>query len=91
MFGEITKDIEEHLSHRIGGVVERPVQRQLHAPFPKPVGDGAGVRDGPCQPVELGHDERVAFAHRREGLVEAGPGAGRAGEVVIGANDGRAC
>ena len=36
------------------------------------------------QPVEFRHDQRVAFAHGSEGLVEAGSGAGRAGEAVIG-------
>ena len=57
---------------------------QFHASFPKPIGDGARIWDGPCLPVEFRHDQRVAFAHGGEGLVEAGAGAGRAGETVIG-------
>ena len=65
-------------------VVERPAKGQFHASFPKPVGDGARIRDGPGQPVEFRHDQRVALAHGGEGLVEAGAGAGRAGEAVIG-------
>ena len=40
--------------------------------------------DGPCQPVEFRHDQRVALAHGGEGLVEAGAGAGRAGKAVVG-------
>ena len=82
--GEGGEDIEEQLSHRIARVVERPAEGQFHAAFPKPVGDGARIRDGPCQPVEFRHDQRVACAHGGEGLVEAGAGAGGAGETVIG-------
>ena len=82
--GEGGEDIEEHLSHGIARVVERPAEGQFHAAFLKPIGDGAGIRDGPCQPVEFRHDQRVALAHGGEGLVEAGAGAGGAGEAVIG-------
>ena len=82
--GEGGEDIEEHLSHRIARVVEGPAEGQFHVSFPKPIGDGARIWDGPCQPVEFRHDQRVAFAHGGEGLVEAGAGAGRAGEAVIG-------
>ena len=82
--GEGGEDIEEHLSHGIVRVVERRAEGQLHAAFPKQVGDGAGIRDGPGQPVEFGHDQGVALAHGGEGLVEAGAGAGGAGEAVVG-------
>ena len=82
--GEGGEDIEEQLSHRIARVVERPAEGQFHASFPKPIGDGARIWDGPCQPVEFRHDQRVAFAHGGEGLVEAGADAGGAGETVIG-------
>lgn len=78
--GEGGEDIEEHLSHGIARVVEG----QFHASFPKPIGDGAGIRDGPCQPVEFRHDQGVAGAHGGEGLVVAGSGAVRAGEAVTG-------
>ena len=64
--GEGGEDIEEHLSHGIARVVERPAEGQFHVSFPKPIGDGARIWDGPCQPVE------------------AGAGAGGAGEAVIG-------
>ena len=82
--GEGGEDIEEQLSHRIARVVERPAEGQFHVSFPKPIGDGARIWDGPCQPVEFRHDQRVAFAHGGEGLVEAGADVGRAGETVIG-------
>ena len=72
--GEGGEDIEEHLSHGIARVVERPAEGQFHASLPKLVGDGAGIRDGPCQAVEFGHDQRVALAHGGEGLVEAWSG-----------------
>ena len=82
--GEGGENIEEQLSHRIARVVEGPAEGQFHVSFSKPIGDGARIWDGPCQPVEFRHDQRVAFAHGGEGLVEAGSGAGRAGETVIG-------
>ena len=69
--GEGGEDIEEHLSHGIARVVECPAQGQSHAAFLKLIGDGAGVRDGPGQAVEFGHDQRVAFAQGGAGLVEA--------------------
>ena len=68
--------------HGIARVVERPAESQIHAVFPKLVSDGAGIRDGPGRTVEFRHDQRVAFAHGTEGLVEAGAGTGRAGEAV---------
>ena len=70
--GEGGEDIEEQLSHGIALVVERPAEGQFHAAFPKPIGDGARIRDGPGQPVEFRHDQGVACAHGGEGLVEAG-------------------
>ena len=82
--GEGGEDIEEQLSHRIARVVEGPAEGQFNVSFPKPIGDGARIWDGPGQPVEFRHDQRVACAHGGEGLVEAGAGAGGAGETVIG-------
>ena len=64
--------IEEHLAHGIARVVERPAEGQFHVSFPKPVGDGARIRDGPGQPVEFRHDQRAACAYGGEGRVEAG-------------------
>ncbi len=65
-------------------VVERPSEGPFHAAFLKLIGDGAGIRNGPGEAVEFGHDRSVALAHGGEGLVEAGAGAVRAGESVIG-------
>ena len=74
--GEGGEDIEEQLSHRIVRVVERPAEGQFHAAFQKLVSDGAGIWDGPCQPVEFRNDQRVAFAHGGEGLAEGRGGRG---------------
>ena len=82
--GEGGEDIEEHLSHGIARVVERRAQGQFHAPFLKLICDGAGIRDGPGQAVDFGHDQGVAFSQGGEGLIEAGTGAGGTGEAVIG-------
>ena len=48
------------------------------------IGDLTCVGNRSGQPVELGHDERVAGAHGGKGLVETGAGASAAGEAVIG-------
>ena len=82
--GECCEDVEEHLAHGIVRVVERPSEGQFYAAFLKLIGDGAGIRNGPGEAVEFGHDQSVALAHGGEGLVEAGAGAVRAGESVIG-------
>ena len=82
--GEGGEDIEEHLAHGIVRVVERSSEGQFHAAFLKLVGDGAGIRDGPGEAVEFGHDQGVALAYGGEGLVEAGAGAAGAGESVVG-------
>ena len=72
--GEGGEDVEEHLSHGIARVVERGSQGQFHASFLKLVSDGEGIRDGPGQAVEFGHDQGVAFSQGGEGLIEAGTG-----------------
>ena len=81
--GEGGEDIEETSFPAVARVVERPSEGQFDVSFPKLIGDGARIWDGPCQPVEFRHDQRVSFAHGGEGLVEAGVGTGRAGEAVI--------
>ena len=74
--GEGSEDIEEQLSHGIARVVEGPAEDRFHAAFPKPIGDGARIWDGPGQPVEFRHDPRVAGAHGGEGRVEGRVGRG---------------
>ena len=76
--------IEEFLLQRIDRGVERLSEGQFHASFPKLIGDGAGIREGPGQPVGFRYDRRVALAHGGKDLIEAGPGTARAGEAVIG-------
>ena len=46
------------------------------------VGDVARVGQRPCQSIELGDNELVAGAARRERLFNAGTLAGRAAEAV---------
>lgn len=82
--GEGSEDVEEHLSHRVGRVVDARSQRQLDPPCDQRVGDAARIRDGPGQTIELGHDEGIAAAHGGERLVETGAGPVRAGQTVIG-------
>ena len=65
--GEGGEVIEEHLSHRIARVVEPSSEGQCHASFPKLIGDGARIQDGPARPVEFRDDQGVAFAHGGEG------------------------
>ena len=47
------------------------------------VGDLPRVGHRAGQPIELGHDQRVASADGREGLIQAGPGARGAGQAAI--------
>ena len=46
----------------------------------------SGVRHGAGKPVELGHHQCVAAAHRRERLIQARPGPVCAGKAAIGVN-----
>src|ERR1700758_60491 len=47
------------------------------------VTDGAGVGPRRGEPVELGHDQGVAFADGGQGLVQAGTATVGAGEAVV--------
>ena len=43
---KVGEDIEEHLSRGIARVVGgAPAEGQFHVSFPKPIGDGARIRD----------------------------------------------
>ena len=59
-------------------------QGQLDLASQELIGDLTGVGNRSGQPVELGHDERVAGAHGCKGLIEAGARTRAAGEAVIG-------
>ena len=82
--GECGEDIEKHLFPRIARGVERPAEGQFRAVFLKQIDDGTHVRHELGRSVLFRHDQGVALARGDESLVEAGPGAGRTGEAVIG-------
>ena len=59
---KMASDIEEHLSHRVARVVERPAESQFHASFPKLVGDEILRSLYGIAAVQL---NRQSLAHRR--------------------------
>ena len=72
--GEGGEDIEEHLSHRIARVVERPTEGQFHISFRKPIGAGippisakrSDIGNTPGLTVEpglLAHISPLGWAH----------------------------
>ena len=82
--GEGGEDIEEQLSHGIARVIERPPRASL---TPRSRSWSAMARASGtdlARRSSFGTTKRVALAHGGEGLVEAGAGAGGAGEAVIG-------
>jgi len=81
--GEGGQDVEAQLPHRIGGIIHTGPQGQLHPTGHQGVGDLPRVGHRAGQPIELGHDQRVAGADGREGLIQAGPGARGAGQAAI--------
>ena len=83
-FSEGGEDVEEHLPHGIVRIVSGWTQSQLDLASQKLISDLTGVGNRAGQPVEFGHDERVAAAHGGKGLVEAGARASPAGETTIG-------
>ena len=72
------------LSHRIGWIIGGGTQGQLDLAYPELVGDVTCVGNRSGQPVELGHDQRVAAAHRGKRLVETGTRASAPGQPVVG-------
>ena len=83
-FRERGPDVEEHLPHRVGRIIDGGAQGQLDIASQELVGDCTCVGDRSGQPVKLRHDERVAGAHRCKGLVETGACASAPGQAVIG-------
>jgi len=51
--GERGQDVEEHLAHPVGRVVDRTAQRQEHPACHEEVADGAGVGYRSGQPIQL--------------------------------------
>ena len=77
-------DVEEHLPHRVGRIIGVGPQGQLDLTSQELVGNLTSIGHRAGQPVELGHDERVAGAHGDKGLIETGPCASAPGQAVIG-------
>jgi hypothetical protein len=50
------------------------------------VGDRARIREGPCQPIELGDYQRVALSTSSQGLAQVRPLAGGASESMVNVN-----
>ena len=66
----------------VGSCTEPPML-SLHTAGGEFVNDVARVGDGPGEPVELGHDERVAAAAGGERLAQPGSVAVRARQAVV--------
>jgi hypothetical protein len=63
--------------------VHRATEVELDVPAGELVGDRAGIGQRAGEPVELGDDELVAGATRRQGFAEARAGTGRAAQPVV--------
>ena len=77
------EDVEEHLAHRVGGVVDLAAERQSDALFRQFVSDGTCVGNGAGESVEFRYNERVAGSDCGESLIQPGALAVGAGEPVI--------
>ena len=53
------QNVEQQSTDGVGGVVDRPAQREADLPGGEFVGDGAGVGQGPGQAAELGDHQGV--------------------------------
>jgi hypothetical protein len=82
-FGEGGEDIEKHLAHRVGGVVDLPAEGEFNAAGGEVVAGGAGVGHGAGKPVKLRDDEGAAFSDSGEGLVETGTSTAGASQPVV--------
>ena len=80
---EGSEDVEEHLSHRVGRVVDLAAKGEFDAAGREPVADVACVGHRPGEPVELRNDEGVAFTEGGERLIQAGPRLIGAGQSVV--------
>ncbi len=60
-----------------------PAQIETHLSNRESVGDRPCVRKGPCQPIELGDNQRVALSTGGQGLAQARPFAIGARESMV--------
>jgi hypothetical protein len=67
--GEGGEDVEEHLAHRVGRVVNLATEREHDAPGGEVVADGPSIRYRAGEPVQFRHDESVAGTDGGECLV----------------------
>src|SRR5258708_36188639 len=70
-FGEAGEDVEEHLGHGVGGVVDVPAEGELDAEGGEIVADRPGVGHGASKPIEFRADEGVAFPYTGQRLVSS--------------------
>jgi hypothetical protein len=56
------EDVEEHLAHRVGGVVDLATEGESDAATREVVTYGSGVGNRAGESVEFGNDECIAFA-----------------------------
>ncbi len=80
--GERAEDLEEHPAHRGGRVDALVEHHQVHTALPESGGQGDQVRQGPTEPVELGHRELITVAQDEERLVELGAAGELAAHLV---------
>src|SRR6266567_1545789 len=81
--GEGGEDVEEHLPHRVSGVVELAAEGELDPAVGQRVTDVAGIGHRAREPVELRDDEGAALPHRCQSLIQAGTLPVGAGKSVI--------
>ena len=81
--GDHGQDVEQQPGDRVGRVVYRPAEAEPKLAGGELVGDGARVRKGAGEAVELGDDEGVADAAGGEGLAKPRAVAVGAGQAVV--------
>ena len=88
--GQIRLELSDHRQHveqqspdRVGGVVHRPTEAEVHGARGELFGDRAGSGKRTSEPVELRHDEGVAAPARGQRLGQAGTFPGGSGQAVV--------
>ena len=81
--GKGGQDVEEHLAHGVGRIVDRLAQRKFRALGIQLIGYGSGIRYRTGEAVQLGNDQGVPLAYRGEGLVESRAGTAGSRQAVV--------